>query len=425
MAEETGIAWAGDEVWAGQTWNAWQGCREVGCDNMAIADAVRRLLRDREEARRQGAEVPELAPPVGADPATVHHWETATKSACLWCYARMSQEPKVMGRRRKTVELPDRLWGKNGVREGTNAWDMPGKWDRRAAREKRRIRVFVGSICDVFETHPTIDETWRHRVFQTIEACRNLDFLLLTKRPGSIRKYVPEEWLKVWPSNCWLGTTVEHEHWIKRIDHLLAVPGGVPVRFLSCEPLLGPLDLRPYLGADRINWVLSGGESGFGARWTEWDWFRQIRDACIEKRVAFFYKQPGDRRADRADWRPVVDPLKPVKPGKLPPTPKTRDQWLLDGKAWWQWPELSNGIAHGKEDGSPRKRGRPTNVSKGLSPRLDDKARQARRRAKERHDREGGWAELVARWLDPLPRKVREEAAKAIQQAIAEALEKP
>ena len=140
---------------------------------------------------------------------------------------------------------------------------------------------------------------------------------MLTKRPQNIAKMLPATWKDGW-ENVWLGTTVENQAEAdRRIPHLLAVPARV--RFLSCEPLLGPLDLlqdgdgplanaEPTLaqvdgpngahfirhGASRLDWIIAGGESGPGARPTHIDWFRRLRDQCAAAGVPFLFKQHGD-----------------------------------------------------------------------------------------------------------------------------------
>ena len=372
MGKSTGIAWAGDAERMGATWSAWLGCSKVA------------------ERRPQWAFL---------------------GSACDNCYALGNAEPKNRGWAAKAGVPCVPLWGKDGVRhQCTSTWNAPLTWNRKAAKVGRRLRVFVSSMGDIFETHASIQEDWRQHAFDLVNRCESLDFLLLTKRTGSVRHLVPNAWLSRWPSNCWLGTTVEHAGNLRRIDELLAVPGGVPVRFLSCEPLLGPLDLRPYLGADRINWACVGGESGPGARRTDPQWIRDIRDHCAEAGAAFFYKQPGDVEARKADRLLVPDADKPTK---------KREKWLLDGEAHWNWPATSVSPA------PPTKRGRKPNASLGLPPPLNDSERQARWRAMERHRSEGGWDDLIARWLDPLPLEQRREAAEAVRRAIQKSLKKP
>lgn len=372
MAEETGIAWAGDAERKGATWSAWLGCAKI--------------------TERRSA------------------W-AALGSACDHCYAEMNAEPKRRGRAEKAGQTPVPLWGKAGVRQQcASTWTAPLRWNRKAERAARRLRVFVSSMSDIFETHASINEEWRTHAFGLVEQCGWLDFLLLTKRPGSITHHLRDRtWLSQWPENCWLGATVEHAGNLRRIEELLAVPGAPPVRFLSCEPLLGPLDLRPYLGADRINWVIVGGESGSGARRTDPDWIRDIRDQCAKAGVAFFYKQPGDVEARKADLRFIHDP---------DDHESRREMWLLDGKPHWNWPATSVSPA------APKGRGRPSNAALGLPPALDDNARQARRRSMSRHKTDGGWDRLITQWLDPLPLDQRKEAAEALRHAITKSLKK-
>ena len=363
MAEITGIAWAGDAERMGATWSAWHGCTKIG-------------------EKRPGM----------------------PGSGCDHCYAEANSEPKREGHDRKFGRDYVPLWGKGGVRRRiVGEWDAPLEWDAKAGATGRRFRTFVSSMSDLFEIHHSIQPEWRDHALHLVERCPNIDWQLLTKRIGSVQHLVPSRWLTAWPANCWLGTTVDHEGNLGRIDQLLAVPGGVPVRFLSCEPLLGPLNLTPYLGKNGVNWVIVGGESGTGARPMDLDWARSIRDQCRKRRIAFFYKQPGAVSARNADRRYVTDPE----------SGKQREKWLLDGRAWWQWP------------GDPVKPGRDTNVEKGLAPSLDDAARQSRKRAMERHRTDGGWDGLITRWLDPLPPDQRREAAEALRHAIRLSLQKP
>ena len=205
----------------------------------------------------------------------------------------------------------------------------------KAERDGIRRKVFCCSLADVFDNQA--DPTWRVDLWDMIQHTQHLDWLLLTKRPQNIAKMLPgncgwsnPDW--PWP-NVWLGTTVENQTEAdRRIPPLLAVPAKV--HFLSCEPLLGPLNLRRiqigneiHLDAfsghhqtgvsvpwacglqaaqailaarplpkalDQIDWVISGGESGPNARPIYPDWARSLRNQCAISGVPFFFKQWGD-----------------------------------------------------------------------------------------------------------------------------------
>lgn len=218
-------------------------------------------------------------------------------------------------------------WGPHATRTRTSQanWRKPLAWNREAEAAGKRARVFCASLADVFDNHPSIREEWRDDLWKLIAATPHLDWLLLTKRPQNVPRMVPG-WMgpHSWPSNVWLGTTVENQTEAdRRIPHLLAVPARV--RFLSCEPLLGPVDLTRLSGStlwgnthqdyitdalkgwvyddgmrvpDRtcaaISWVICGGESGPGARPMHPGWARSLRDQCHAAGVAFHFKQWGE-----------------------------------------------------------------------------------------------------------------------------------
>ncbi|SHN44560.1 protein gp37 [Duganella sacchari] len=206
--------------------------------------------------------------------------------ACKHCYAETWA---------KRVGMND-LWGKDAPRRFfTDAhWREPLKWDRDAAAAGERRRVFCASMADVFEDRRDLNEA-RERLWALIEATPNLDWLLLTKRIRHVRKLAP--WSGKWPENIWLGTSTENQNWLeKRVDHLLQ--HNVVVRFVSAEPLLGPLNLRPWLQAPGsavpgINWVIAGGESGPESRSMNPAWPEDLRDQCNEANVPFHFKQWG------------------------------------------------------------------------------------------------------------------------------------
>jgi protein gp37 len=229
-------------------------------------------------------------------------------------------------------------WGPHAERRRTaeSTWRQPLAWNRRAQREGKRARVFCASLADVFDNHPSILPTWRPALWDLIDATPHLDWLLLTKRPQNIAKMLPWPW-----PNLWLGTTVENQAEAdRRIPQLLAAPAAK--RFLSCEPLLGPVDLSavPYPASCercdctrhspridaltgsvmhegrcegpeavdcQLDWVIAGGESGPGARPSHPDWFRSLRDQCAAAGVPFFFKQWGDWLPGEFGSPPLVE----------------------------------------------------------------------------------------------------------------------
>ena len=211
------------------------------------------------------------------------------------------------------VRVGLQVWGTRSPRRffGNDHWGEPILWNQEAKDERTRRRVFCASMADVFEDRRDLDE-WRKRLWPLIEQTTWLDWLLLTKRPESVSCFVP--WGQEWPRNVWLGTTVELQEWaMRRIPALLDIPAAI--RFVSCEPLLGPVDLRPWLppasqpparfqrqsehyrGRRYIDWVIAGGESGPKARPMHPCWAEGLRDQCIASGVPFHFKQWGH-------WRP-------------------------------------------------------------------------------------------------------------------------
>jgi protein gp37 len=186
-------------------------------------------------------------------------------------------------------------WGPQGIRNLRTAayYRQADQWNAAAAAAGRQETVFP-SMCDPFDNHRSILPAWRLAHWALIRRTPHLTWLLLTKRPQNIRNMLPLDWgAEGWP-NVWLGCTAENQQEAdRRIPHLQAVPARV--RFLSCEPLLGQLDLAPYfLQGPRIHWVITGGESGPHARLSDPRWFSDIRTQCGLAGVAFFHKQNGE-----------------------------------------------------------------------------------------------------------------------------------
>lgn len=221
---------------------------------------------------------------------------------CAHCYA------ETLARR-----FGHRVWGPPATTPrrtfGPRHWDAPLAWDVAAKADGERRRVFCSSMADVFEDHPTIAAE-RAKLWPLIRRTPWLDWLLLTKRPERIAATLPPDWGRGYP-NAWLGTSIESQEVIGRLDALLRIPATV--RFLSCEPLLGPLNLVGRI-ADLahygdLHWVIVGGESGPGARPMPIGWARDLQLQCADFGVAFFLKQLGghpDKRggdAARLDGR--------------------------------------------------------------------------------------------------------------------------
>ena len=156
--------------------------------------------------------------------------------------------------------------------------DDPRRW-------RKPSRVFVNSMSDLF--HERMPLGFLEEVFATMRACPRHVFQILTKRHERIVELAP---LLDWPENVWMGVSVENQDYTHRVDYLRRVPAAV--RFLSCEPLLGPLELD----LEGIHWVIVGGESGRGHRPMEAEWVRRIHQQCTEAGVAFFFKQWGGIR---------------------------------------------------------------------------------------------------------------------------------
>lgn len=244
-------------------------------------------------------------------------------------------------------------WGPGSSRRlmSEKYWDQPLKWNEAANKAGENAKVFCASMADVFEGHP---ETLPHlaRLFDLIIATPYLTWQLLTKRPENIMQLIPEGWREQLPENVWVGTSVESGEVYDRIEHLVLVPAVV--RFLSCEPLLGPITL-PIDWADgsaMVEWVIAGGESGPGARPCHPDWIRGLRDQCEATGTPFFFKQWGELlpRCQEwgfdpdADWpkssrREFPSPHNPAKTNYYYKLGKSKSGALLDGYHHREFPE--------------------------------------------------------------------------------------
>lgn len=251
---------------------------------------------------------------------TFNPWIGCTKvsPACDNCYAEVSMPAK----------MQRVAWGPNAERRRTSEsnWQQPLRWDKEAARLNVRTRVFCASLADVFDN--TVPVQWREDLFKLIDQTPRLDWLLLTKRIGNVGNMlpVPFDFDRLYP-NVWIGATICNQEEADRdIRKLLDTPAAK--RFVSMEPLLGPVDLTniPMPGSGHghhefdpiitgnalsrhgwkpsIDWVIVGGESGQNARPMHPAWARSLRDQCAAAGVPFLFKQWGE-------WVPYEDSEQP------------------------------------------------------------------------------------------------------------------
>ena len=225
-------------------------------------------------------------------------------AGCKFCYAeKLAERLKRMGNPRYADGF--------AVRLQPDALPLPTTW-----RKPRRI--FVNSMSDLF--HKDVPDAYIHRVWAVMQGTPRHTYQVLTKRADRLASSIDavyRTWNQyawgAWPlPNVWLGVSVEDERVLWRIDHLRAAPAAV--RFLSIEPLIGPL---PALDLTGIHWVIVGGESGPGARPMDPAWDRSVRDQCVEQGVPFFFKQWGG--------------VNKKKTGRI-----------LDGRTWDQLPETKS-----------------------------------------------------------------------------------
>ena len=239
--------------------------------------------------------------------STFNPWIGCTNvgPGCDHCYAEA-----LMDKRWRRVQ-----WGIGKPRERTSAanWKQPLLWEKEhdafALMHGRRRRVFCASLADVFDNQAPA--AWRAELFALIGLTPHLDWLLLTKRIGNVKQMLEQPGMPKdgMPANVWLGATVVNQEEADRdIPKLLAVPARV--RFLSIEPMLGPIDLgavwvpnvvlrNMVMAIYRLDWVICGGESGPKARPMQREWARSLRDQCESAGVPFLFKQWGE-------WRPTI-----------------------------------------------------------------------------------------------------------------------
>ncbi len=215
---------------------------------------------------------------------------TKVSAGCANCYAeRMAMRLQAMGQANY----------RNGfaVTMHEHALDLPLRW-------RKPQMIFVNSMSDLF--HEDVPVEFILRVFEVMRQAHWHRFQILTKRSARLAELDP---ILPWAANIWMGVTVENQDCMARIGELKKC--GAAVKFLSLEPLLGPL---PDLPLDGIDWVIVGGESGVGARPILSEWVTDIRDQCIESDTPFFFKQWGGvnkkaagRKLDDREWDEMPD----------------------------------------------------------------------------------------------------------------------
>jgi protein gp37 len=294
--------------------------------------------------------------------STFNPWIGCTKvsPACDDCYAARSTPARTLGV----------IWGAGEPRRRTSFgnWKQPEAWQRQAAefraKHGRRRRVFCASLADVFDNE--VPDQWRADLFALIASTPDLDWLLVTKRIGNVARMLGDWQTAPLLPNIWLGITVVNQEEADRdVPKLLRVPAAV--RFLSVEPMLGPVDLTniPVGGghghhefdpiitgnvlrrADReaphVHWVICGGESGPKARPMHSEWACSLRDQCEAAGVPFLFKQWGEWLGEKQDGTHDHEPIElnatdaPVRVGKR------AAGRLLGGRSHDDWPEVLHG----------------------------------------------------------------------------------
>lgn len=236
-----------------------------------------------------------------------------------------------------------RLWDVPDRRTfGAKHWADPVKWNRKAEKEGRRLKVFCASMADVFDKDGPTGA--RADLWDLIQDTPHLDWLLLTKRVGNVEKMMAPHWQGIFPRNVWLGISVVNQVEADRdIPKLIEIPAYV--RFLSCEPLLGQITFEgrwvDHADAaihenwlEALSWVIVGGESGGKARPLRLWWVQSIRDQCTAVGTPFFFKQWGE-------WKPVNE-------NTMQRIGKKAAGRELDGKVWHQFPHAHTSSEHYK-----------------------------------------------------------------------------
>lgn len=268
--------------WCDSSWNPWIGCTKVGpgCDH-----CYAETLMDKRHHRVQWGSGNPRSLTSASNWKLPLRWNKAAFMECCACKWRGDKsECEISG------------YG-NPI--------CPGCHIESAPRPARR-RVFCASLADVFDNE--VDEQWRADLFHLMAITQNLDWIILTKRVGNVPRMLGSMGRSGFQRNQWIGATVVNQEEADRdIPKLLDIPAYT--RFLSIEPMLGPISLDniPYRGEwltafnetawpelGKVHWVIAGGESGHQARASNPDWYRSLRDQCAAAQVPFHFKQWGE-----------------------------------------------------------------------------------------------------------------------------------
>jgi protein gp37 len=225
---------------------------------------------------------------------------TVLSPGCTNCYAmRMAARLAAMGQ--------EKYANTTRVSGGRAKWNGRINLDPASLAAPRQWKtgrmIFVNSMSDIF--HDDVPAHFLKQIFKVMQETPQHTYQVLTKRAENLERHAK---MLPWPDNIWMGVSVENADYTWRIDHLRRIPAAI--KFLSLEPLLGPLD---QLNLEGIDWAIAGGESGPGARSMQPEWVRSIRDQCVRAGVAFHFKQWGGVNKKRA--------------GRI-----------LDGRVWNEWP---------------------------------------------------------------------------------------
>lgn len=262
---------------------------------------------------------------------TEHTWNpvlgcSVASAGCTNCYAMrmahrlgsMGNKPGYEGLTKQTKGGP--VWtGK--VRQAS------AEQIRKPMRLRNPATIFVNSMSDLF--HPDMDDRWRDDAFAVMQEAPQHRYQILTKRPEVAARYYAERPHLHNLPQCWIGVSVERADVRWRIDRLREVPAAI--RFLSVEPLIGPAG---DLNLSGIHWVITGGESGPGARASEPDWTRAVRDQCVSQKVALFHKQWG-----KYENNPLVCEQGMSIAAAKSADPHGKGGALLDGSLWREMPD--------------------------------------------------------------------------------------